>query len=105
MDSFGIVKNQIINEFAVEFIRIQEKKRMVINKFILNCAIESFQMSVHFRGFGISMIMNEVLFSQFSVKMFLEFASVVSQNILKLKSMRKSSLAKFKEFFGSQRGM
>jgi len=47
MDSLGVVEDKIIHKFAVEFIRIQKKKRMVVNELFLNSAIESFNFALH----------------------------------------------------------
>ena len=78
MDSLGVVEDKIIHKFAVEFIRIQKKKRMVVNELFLNSAIESFYMGVHLRAFRIGVVMGKMKLSQLFSKVFFEFRTIIS---------------------------
>lgn len=77
VDSFCVVKNQIINEPSVEFVRINQEIGEVVDEFFLDSPVKSFDMSIHLRALGIGVVMGEVEFSQPFGKMLLKFRPVV----------------------------
>lgn len=101
----GIVENEIIHELPVEVVRILEQPGMVINKFLLDSAVEPFHVSVHLRCLGVSVIMRQVKPLQFLGKMFLKLGTVVRKNKKEIIGMRKCLLTQREELGSSQGGV
>ena len=51
---------------------------MVVNKLFLNGAVEAFTVGIHFGGSGTGVVMDNMLFFQLLVEVFLKLAAIVS---------------------------
>ena len=60
MNSPCIVPDKPVHKLAVEVRNGKKIIDVIINEFVLNRPIESFQMSVHLRGLGIGVIVDKV---------------------------------------------
>ena len=75
-----VVPDEPVNQLGIEHLRCREVRGMVINKFLLNGAVEPFAVGVHLWRLGIGMIMNHMQASQLFVKMLHELAAVVGKH-------------------------
>lgn len=82
MRSFGIVPDEPVEQLEVESVDVDHLTFVKIDVFLLDCAIETFAMSIHFRGLRIGVPMPETEVSEFLVEVFHELGSIVCQNIL-----------------------
>jgi len=81
MHPAGVVPIQPIDKQTVEIIDRQQGADMVVGKFFLDGTVESFQMGIHLRTFGIGMIMEPAKLLQSLGEMLLEFRTVVGKNV------------------------
>lgn len=81
MHPFGVVPDEPVNEFAVEDIRFEKWPDVVVDKLVLNSAVETLQMGIHFRGLRIGVIMGQMQSLQFFREVFGKFRTVIGQNI------------------------
>ena len=98
MNPLGVVKNEIVHQKAIEFFRIKQKVGMIIDKLLLERSIESLNVSIHLGSLRVGMVVNEMKLFQSSGKMFLEFRTIVGQNVLDW--MGKDFETQIEEFLG-----
>ena len=95
MRTFAVVPHKPIHENDIELFWLQKLMSMEIHKLFLNRSVESLTMGVHFRGSRIGVVMREMEFLQCFCKVFLEFRTIVCENILKRNGEHHTT--KFKE--------
>lgn len=101
----GVVENEVVHELAVEIIGVFEEEGMEINEFLLDGAIEAFEVSVHLRSLGIGVVVNQVKTSQFFGKVFLELTPIIREHVEEVEGVWKRLKAQLKELLGSERRM
>ena len=77
--------------------------RVVIDKLLLNGAVEALAVGVHLRGLGVGMIVDQMKPFEFCLEVFHKLTAVVGQD--KRDGKRKDDEAHIKELFRGQRGM
>ncbi len=76
----GVVPNKPINQLAIEKLRRLELGNVIINKLLLNGAVEPLAVGVHLWSLGICVIVKHMQPPQFFVKMLHKLRTVVRQN-------------------------
>ena len=103
MRSLSVVPEQPLDEFAVENIRIQKFGLVVINKLLLDGAVEPLVVGVHLWGPGIGMPVGLVETSEFLVEVLHELAAIVGEHVFE--TMGEEQGDEIKELLCRERGM
>src|SRR3989338_11477108 len=88
----------ILYEKGSFVIQSKEQVCVVINELFLKCPVESLKVGIHLGRLGIGVVVNEMQILQSSGEMFLEFRTIVRQNVLDL--MWKDFETQIEEFLG-----
>lgn len=80
----GIEPDQIVSQLLVELIRILEELEVPVNKFLLDCSIETFTMGIHLRRSRIGVPMRDGCIIKLGLKGLHELGSIVCQYLFNL---------------------
>ncbi len=80
MHALGVVPNKVVNEFEVEADWREEFGNVIIDKLILDGAVESLEVRIHLRRLGICMVMRKMQSLQFFLKMLHKLRAVVREH-------------------------
>lgn len=103
MRTFGVVPNEPLHKFLIQFSRMQQYMGVIIDEFLLNGPVEPLTMGIQLGRFWIGMIVDQMKLFEFFRTMFLEFGAVVCQHIGK--GIRENHAAIIKEFLVGQGDM
>ena len=103
MRSFSVVPDEPRDQLSIELIGSDQQLLMVINELLLNGAVKTFDMGIHFRSSGIGMPMSFVQASDLLIEVLHKLRAVIGKN--GLKRVRKNIGDDGKELSSSQRPM
>ena len=73
MNSLCVVPDEPVDQLVVETRGIKQFEDVIVDELLLDGAVESFYVSIHFWSSGIGMVVGHMKFSKFFIKVFHKF--------------------------------
>ena len=103
MYTSGIVPDQVVHQFSVEVVAIEQQSFVIVEELFLYRAIESFHVSVHFGSFGVGVVVSNLELEELCCEVFLKLTAVVCQD--KSDGVGKQETKHLEELHGCPRGV